>query len=150
MATLALAAAGAAAGSALLPAGVSVLGATISGAALGSQIGAFAGSYIDKSLFGPSGQTRVMEGPRLTDLHVTASTEGSPIPRLYGRARLGGQVIWAAGIEERVVTHTQSAGGSSGGGKGSSGGGGSKVTTDRKSTRLNSSHGGISRMPSSA
>ena len=129
MATLALAAAGAAAGSALLPAGVSVLGATISGAALGSQIGAFAGSYIDKSLFGPSGQTRVMEGPRLTDLHVTASTEGSPIPRLYGRARLGGQVIWAAGIEERVVTHTQSAGGSSGGGKGSSGGGGSKVTT---------------------
>ena len=78
MATLALAAAGAAAGSALLPAGVSVLGATISGAALGSQIGAFAGSYIDKSLFGPSGQTRVMEGPRLTDLHVTASTEGSP------------------------------------------------------------------------
>mgnify|MGYP003431949094 FL=1 len=74
MATLALAAAGAAAGSALLPAGISVLGATITGAAIGSQIGAFAGSYVDNALFGSSGQSRAVEGPRLKDLHVTSST----------------------------------------------------------------------------
>lgn len=117
MATLALAVAGAAAGGALLPTGVSVLGMTLSGAALGSQVGAFAGSYIDNALFGSSGQRRTSEGPRLTNLHVTASTEGAPIPRLYGRARLGGQIIWADDVRERVVT-TRSGGG--GGGKGGS------------------------------
>ena len=61
MATLALAAAGAAAGSALLPAGISVLGATITGAAIGSQIGTFAGSYVDNALFGSSGQSRAVD-----------------------------------------------------------------------------------------
>lgn len=120
MATLALAAAGAAVGSAVLPAGISVLGATISGAAIGSQIGAFAGSYVDQALFGTSGETRTVEGPRLRDLHVTASTEGAAIPRLYGRARLGGQIIWATNFEERRITTSQSSGG---GGKGGAGGG---------------------------
>ncbi|HRD78599.1 MAG TPA: glycoside hydrolase TIM-barrel-like domain-containing protein, partial [Hyphomicrobiaceae bacterium] len=110
MATLALAAAGAAAGSALLPAGFSILGATISGAAIGSQIGAFAGSFVDQALFGPSGQTRVLSGPRLSDLHVTASTEGAPIPRLYGRARLGGQIIWATDFEEEIVRSSEGSG----------------------------------------
>jgi hypothetical protein len=118
MATLALAAVGAAAGNALLPAGVSMLGMTLTGAALGSQVGAFAGSYIDNALFGTSGQRRASEGPRLSDLHVTASTEGAPIPRLYGRARLGGQIIWADEIHERIVTTR-----SGGSGKGASAGG---------------------------
>ncbi len=63
MATLALAAAGAAVGSALLPAGISVLGATITGATIGSQIGALAGSFVDQALFAPSGQTRTFRGP---------------------------------------------------------------------------------------
>lgn len=120
MATLALAAAGAAAGSALLPAGVSVLGATMTGAAIGSQIGAIAGSFVDQALFGPSGQSRAVEGPRLKDLHFTASTEGASIPRLYGRARLGGQVIWADAIEERSSTSTQETGGAPKGGGSSS------------------------------
>ena len=120
MATLALAAVGAAAGSAIMPAGISVLGMTLSGAALGSQIGAFAGSYIDNALFGTSGQRRSVEGPRLTDLHITSSTEGAPIPRLYGRARLGGQLIWADEIREQIVT-TRSGGGSGKGGGGASG-----------------------------
>ena len=104
MATLALAAVGAAAGGALLPSGLSVLGMTLTGATIGSQIGALAGSYIDNALFGVSGQKRSVEGPRLKDLHITASTEGTPIPRLYGRARLGGQVIWADEIRETIVT----------------------------------------------
>ena len=120
MATLALAAVGASVGGALLPAGVSVLGATLTGAAIGSQVGAFAGSYIDNALFGASGQSRAVEGPRLSNLQVTASTEGAPIPRLYGAARLGGQVIWATDFEEEAVTTSQSAGGGKGGGFGGS------------------------------
>jgi hypothetical protein len=75
MATLALAAAGAAAGSALLPAGLSFLGATVSGATIGAQLGALAGSWVDQSLFAASGQSRALSGPRLSDLRVTASTE---------------------------------------------------------------------------
>lgn len=115
MATLALAVVGAAVGGTLMPAGISVLGMTLTGAALGSQVGAFAGSYIDNALFGSSGQRRTVEGPRLTDLHITSSTEGAPIPRLYGRARLGGQLIWADRIRERITT-TRSGGGSGKGG----------------------------------
>ncbi len=127
MATLALAAAGAAAGSALLPAGFTVLGASISGAAIGAQLGALAGSFIDQTLFAPSGQTRALDGPRLASLHVTASTEGAPIPRLYGRARLGGQVIWATDFEEQVITTTSTTQ-TGGGGKGGGGGGGGATT----------------------
>ena len=118
MATLALAAVGAAVGGSLLPAGIGVLGATLSGAAIGSQIGALAGSYVDAALFGASGQNRAVEGPRLSDLHITASTEGAPLPRIYGRARVGGQVIWATDLEEEIVTNTQS----TGAGKGLGGG----------------------------
>ncbi|MEZ5907555.1 MAG: glycoside hydrolase/phage tail family protein [Hyphomicrobiaceae bacterium] len=114
MATLALAAVGAAVGGSLLPGGVSLLGATLTGASLGAQIGSLAGSFVDQALVGGSGQTRTFVGPRLADLRVTASQEGSPIPRVYGRARVGGQVIWATNLEEEAVT-TRDAGG---GGKG--------------------------------
>jgi hypothetical protein len=119
MATLALAAVGAAVGSSVLPAGVGFLGVALSGAAIGSQVGAFAGAYVDAALFGASGQSRAVEGPRLSDLHITASTEGSPLPRIYGRARVGGQIIWATDFEEEIVTTSESAGS----GKGGSGGG---------------------------
>lgn len=120
MATLALAAVGAAAGSALLPAGISVLGATLTGAAIGTQIGALAGSYIDQALFGASGGSSQRQGPRLSDLHVTASTEGAAIPRVYGRVRSGGQVIWATDFEEEAVTADAGGGGKGGGGSGAS------------------------------
>ena len=116
MATLALTAFGAAAGSALLPSGLTFLGATISGAAIGQAAGAFAGRYVDQALFGSSGQSRIVEGSRLSDLQITASTEGAPIPRVYGRIRLAGQIIWATHFEEEVITSTQSSGGGKGGG----------------------------------
>jgi hypothetical protein len=114
MATLALAVAGAAAGSALLPAGVTLLGATLTGAAIGSQVGALAGSFVDRALLGASGRSRALEGPRLTELRVTGASEGAAIPRLYGRARLGGQLVWATDFEEEVVTTSQSGGGKGG------------------------------------
>ncbi len=118
MATLALAAVGAAVGGSALPAGVGLLGVSLSGATIGSQVGAFAGAYVDSVLFAPSGQTRAVDGPRLSDLRITASTEGAPLPRLYGRARVGGQIIWATDLEEEIVTTTEAAGGGKGGSSG--------------------------------
>jgi hypothetical protein len=106
MATLALALAGAAAGAAVLPAGVTILGATLTGAAIGAQVGAFAGSFVDRALFAASGQSRPVHGPRLTEVRLTGSSEGAPIPRLYGRARIGGQVIWATDFEEETTKTT--------------------------------------------
>ena len=126
MATLALAVAGAAAGSALLPGGISLLGATISGATVGAEIGSLAGAAIDQSLFGASGQTRTVHGPRLQTLYVTSSTEGAPIPRVFGRARLGGQVIWATNFEEEVVSSSAGGGGK---GLGGDSGGGAQTET---------------------
>lgn len=117
MATLALSAAGSLAGGALLP-GLSLLGGSITGAVVGRAIGALAGSRIDQALLGAQPVGAGEGGPRLADLSVTASTEGAPIPRLYGRARLGGQLIWADRIEEAQV----SGGGGKGGGRPSSGG----------------------------
>lgn len=110
MATLALGALGAAAGSAFLPTGLSILGIGLSGATLGSQLGSLVGAQIDQALLGASASRRAVDGPRLKDLHVTASTEGAVVPRLYGRARLGGQIIWATALEEEAVS--RDAGGS--------------------------------------
>ena len=64
-----------------------------------------------------------------------------------GGRSLGGPVVWGGG-----GGGFRSGGGGGGGGGFSSGGGGDfgGGGSDRKSTRLNSSHGGISRMPSSA
>jgi hypothetical protein len=96
------------------------------GAIAGRLIGALAGSAIDRSLFATH-RERSVEGPRLADLEVMASTEGAPIPRVYGRARLAGQVIWATNLDEVVSTTSQTTD-TGGGGKGM-GGGGSTVTT---------------------
>ncbi|MBI1239066.1 MAG: hypothetical protein GC199_06950 [Alphaproteobacteria bacterium] len=116
MATLVLTLAGAAAGNALLPAGLTLFGATLSGASIGGTIGSFIGGQIDSSLAG-SGGGRHVEGPRLSELPLQTSTEGAPILRVYGRARVGGQIIWAANFKEVQETSTVSSGG---GGKGGS------------------------------
>ena len=132
VATLALSAVGSAAGSALLPGGASLFGTAVSGASLGAALGGIAGSVIDQALFAPSGQQRIQEGSRLADLKVSGSTEGAPIPRVYGRTRVQGQLVWATRFEEEVITTTQQ---SSGGGKGlgglGGGGGGAQTTTTR-------------------
>lgn len=121
MATLLLTAAGSAIGSAALPAGVGFLGTTISGAAIGSAVGGAVGQVLDQRLFGTGAQVR--EGPRLKTLDVQSSTEGAPIPRVFGRMRLAGQVIWATRFQETATTETQ------GGGKGF--GGGAAIETTR-------------------
>jgi len=113
MATIVLQAAGAAIGT--------MLGGPIGGL-IGRAAGAVAGSFIDQQLFGGGGQT--VKGPRLSDLRVMSSSEGSPVPRLWGRMRVAGQVIWAADFEERQKTDTEGAAA-----KGGSDSGGAKVRT---------------------
>ncbi len=95
MATLVLGLAGQAIGGALLP-GLSLFGGALTGASLGGAIGALAGGRVDALIAGP----RRIEGPRLKELHVQASTPGAPIPRLWGAMRIAGQVIWAARFKE--------------------------------------------------
>lgn len=98
---------------------LSVAGAAVGGAVFGPVgaiagriVGAIGGTIIDRTLFG--GAERNVEGPRLADLDVMASTEGAPIPRVYGRARLAGQVIWATDLEEVVSFHSDTEGGKGG------------------------------------
>ena len=78
---------------------------------------AIAGNLIDQSIFGRS-ETRQQTGPQLTDLSVSASTEGRPIPRIYGRMRIAGQLIWATDFEEEISRSTSTTGGKGGGGSG--------------------------------
>lgn len=106
MATLLLQVAGQALGTAL--------GGPVGGI-LGSALGGLAGASIDNALLGHGGAKRT-EGPRLKEIGGLASTEGAAIPRLYGRARLGGQLIWATRFEEEVrVTTSRSKRGGKGG-----------------------------------
>ena len=102
MATLVLSVAGAAAGSLLGPVGMFA----------GRIAGALAGYVIDQAVFGAGPRSRT--GPRLSDLDVMTSTEGAPIARVYGRARISGQVIWATQLEEVVTRRNETSGGKGG------------------------------------
>ena len=92
----------------------------LTGAAVGGLIGSTIGSVVDSWIVSALTPGQRIEGARLDSLRITSSTEGAVLPRLYGRMRIGGNVIWATDFREEVVTTRQ------GGGKG---GGGGKVTT---------------------
>lgn len=109
MATLVLQVAGAAVGG--------LIGGPV-GAIAGRAIGGLAGAMIDSTLLASGGGgTQYREGPRLADMDGLTSTEGAPVPRVYGRARIGGQLIWATRFEEMVehdVTRSPTRGGKGG------------------------------------
>jgi len=113
MASLVLGAVGSALGAGF---GGTILG--LSGAAIGGMIGSSIGSVIDSALMASLSPGQRIEGARLDSLRITSATEGTVIPRLFGRMRLGGNIIWATDFLEEVNT-------SSSGGKG----GGPTVTT---------------------
>ncbi len=115
MATLVLGAAGAAIGGSI---GGAILG--VSAATIGGFIGSSIGSVVDSWIISSLAPTQRIEGARLDTLRITSATEGAVIPRLYGRMRMGGNIIWATDFREETKTTTQ------GGGKG---GGGGKVKT---------------------
>jgi chitodextrinase len=65
------------------------------GATIGRALGALAGSAVDNVLFGEKPEPRVG-----ADVRVTGSSEGGAVPRLYGWARLAGNIVWATELEE--------------------------------------------------
>jgi len=95
MATLVLSAVGAAVGSSF---GGAVLG--LSGMVIGRAIGATLGRVIDQRLMG--GGSQVIEQGRIERLRVTGALDGAPVPLVWGRVRLGGQVIWSTGFVESI------------------------------------------------
>ncbi|MEZ6028152.1 MAG: glycoside hydrolase/phage tail family protein [Hyphomonadaceae bacterium] len=86
MAELLLGRLGAAAGAALLPKGLAVLGETA---------GKLAGMALDAQFLTPPRQ-----GPRIKSFHLIEGREGAGTPVVYGRCRVGGQLIWAARFRE--------------------------------------------------
>jgi hypothetical protein len=77
-----------------------------------STAAAYAAGVAERLIFGP--RKRTVEGPRLEGFQIQSSTEGAGIPRVYGRARLAGQIIWAANFRETLAETTESSGGKGG------------------------------------
>lgn len=73
---------------------------------------AYAAGYVDRLVFGP--RKRAVEGPRLESFRVQASQEGAGVPRVFGRGRISGQLIWAANFKETTSETTESSGGKGG------------------------------------
>ncbi len=103
MATIVLSAVGAAAGASV---GGGVLG--LSSAVIGRAVGAAVGRAIDARIMGAGSEP--VETGKVDRFRLTGASEGAPIAQIYGRMRLGGQVIWASRFRESTSV--------SGGGKG--------------------------------
>ncbi len=73
---------------------------TAVGGPIGGALGSILGQQLDRGLFGPKAQ----RGPRLGDLAVQTSTYGAALPKLFGRMRVAGSVIWATDLIERRST----------------------------------------------
>jgi hypothetical protein len=95
MATLLLSAAGAAIGGSF--------GGTVAGLgslALGKAAGATLGSVIDQRLLGLGSEP--VETGRVERFRVMGSGEGTDLPRVFGRMRVAGQLIWSSRFLESV------------------------------------------------
>ena len=103
MATILFSAAGAALGGGF---GGTVLG--LSGAVIGRAVGATIGRAIDQRIMGLGSEP--VEVGKLDRFQLMGASEGAPIPTVWGRMRIPGQVIWASPDRETRTT--------SGGGKG--------------------------------
>ncbi len=106
MATILLSAAGAAIGGAMAGQ-FAGLGTAIIGRAIGASLG----SVIDQRLMG-AGAEPVEQG-KVDRFRLSNASDGTPVTQVYGRMRVGGQLIWASDFQESKTT--------SGGGKGGSG-----------------------------
>lgn len=104
MATIVLSAVGAAAGASI---GGGVFG--LSSVVIGRAIGATIGRAIDQRVMGVGSQ--VVETGKIDRFRLTGASEGTAVAQVYGRMRVGGQVIWASQFKENTTT-------SGGGGKG--------------------------------
>ncbi|WP_245223414.1 glycoside hydrolase/phage tail family protein [Ruegeria sp. HKCCSP346] len=113
MATILLSAAGAALGGSI---GGTVAG--LSTAIIGRAVGATVGRILDQKFFNQSvmgSGSEVVETGRMDRFRLTETGEGAPVTTVFGRMRVGGQVIWASDFLETQTTTTEGGGG---GGKG--------------------------------
>ena len=108
MATLVLRSAGAAIGTAL--------GGPLGGL-IGGALGAVGGAVVD-NLLANALASRRHRAPQLDSIAITHADEGAPVRKLWGRMRLGGNVIWCTQFQ--AVTTKQKTSSSSGKGFGAS------------------------------
>ena len=78
---------------------------------LGKAIGATLGAGIDQRLLGTGSEP--VETGRVERFRVMGSSEGAPIARVFGRARVAGHLIWSSRFLEAV--HEEEVGGKGGG-----------------------------------
>ena len=103
MATVLLSAAGAAIGGSV---GGTLAG--LSSVAIGRAVGATIGRVIDQRLLGQGSD--VVEQGKVDRFRLSNASEGEPVSQIYGRMRVGGQIIWASDFFETTTV--------TGGGKG--------------------------------
>lgn len=89
---------------------IAAAGAAITGAfpGVGGAIAGFAFTAIGNALFAP---TQKQQGPRLSDLKVSGTEQGQPIPYFEGKVRTSGQIAWASTRREIATTTEQGKGG---------------------------------------
>nr|WP_316628985.1 glycoside hydrolase/phage tail family protein [uncultured Brevundimonas sp.] len=80
---------------------LSAVGQSVGGG-IGRVIGATIGRAVDSRVIGSLGPARQI-GPRIETLKVQGTAEGSPMACVFGRARVTGQVIWAARFVESKI-----------------------------------------------
>jgi hypothetical protein len=80
------------------------------GGPIGSAIGSTIGRAIDQRVIS-SLQPARQKGPRLETLRIQGAAEGAPMACVFGRARVTGQVIWAARFLEGRRTASGGKGG---------------------------------------
>lgn len=80
---------------------LSSVGAAIGGP-LGAVAGAALGAAVDQAAISALSPARQV-GPRIPELRLTGAAEGAALPCVFGRARVGGQVIWAARFREKRI-----------------------------------------------
>jgi len=80
---------------------------TLFGGPIGGAIGALIGRQVDGAIIGGGGSR---EGPRLKELSVSTSSYGTPVPRVFGRMRVAGTIIWSTDL----VEHREKQGGGKG------------------------------------
>ena len=80
---------------------LSSVGAAIGGP-LGAVVGAPLGAVVDQAALNALTPARQV-GPHIPELRLTGAAEGAALPCVFGRARVGGQVIWAARFREKRV-----------------------------------------------
>lgn len=79
------------------------------GSAVGGEFGALVGAMLGRSIDG-----NLFAGNRFRakeDLTVQTSSYGRQIPRIYGRLRVGGAIIWATDLQVQSASATSKYGG---------------------------------------